>query len=340
VVSSCSRTSVLIRMSTGRILLALVLTIAALASFAVGSTRSASAAAPSAAANTPLLWGEFGNSKSQLLERERTYGRTFGIYRTYKRFDQNIDSDMLWARDNGRIPLLSIKAETSSGQMSFSSIANAQPGSSTYSRITAWGTAFKNYRSPLYVIFNHEPDADFSRRSGNAAQFVAAWRKLVTTWRGQGVTNARYVFTATAWGFKKKMSDPTAAPYYYPGDAYVDDIGGDAYNWYACRSGQNWDELSVVIEGLRVFGTQHPSKGLMLPEWGSSEDPKAVGTHKAQWIRNAAAMFSQPAYAQFVGVTGWGGTAGCRMDFNTSAGSRQAFADMGGQSKFTARAVR
>ena len=57
------------------------------------------------------------------------------------------------------------------GLKSFSSIANAQPGSPIYSRITAWGAAFKNYQAPIYVIFNHEPDASFSQGSGNAAQF-------------------------------------------------------------------------------------------------------------------------------------------------------------------------
>jgi hypothetical protein len=318
---------------------ALVLALAAVLAGAGPLTPSADAAAYSS--SQPMLWGEFGNSKSQLLERERTYGRTFGLYRVYKRFDQSITSDMVWARDNGRIPLLSIKAETSGGQMSFNSIAQAKPGSAIYSRITAWGTALKNYRSPIYVIFNHEPDASFSRASGNAASFVAAWRKMVTTWRGQGVTNARYVFTTTAYGFKKKSSDPTAAVHYYPGDAYVDDIGADGYNWYSCNERkEGWTELSVVIEGLRQFGTAHPDKGLMLPEWGSMEDPHAIGSHKAQWIRNAAATLARPEYAQFVGITAWGGAGACPMSPNTSSAARQAFADMGQQSRFSSRTLR
>ena len=50
-------------------------------------------------------------------------------------------------------------------------------------------------------------------------------------------------------------------------------------------------------------------------------------------------MFAQPQYAQFVGITAWGGTNGCRMDFNTSGAARQAFADMGRQSKFSSRTL-
>jgi hypothetical protein len=323
-----------------RRLLAIALALALAISLGTGPTRPAKADVSTDSA-TPVLWGEFGNSKPQLLEREQTYGRSFGTYRVYKRWDQGITADMLWGRDNGRIPLLSIKAESASGLVSFNSIATAQPGSATYSRITAWGTAIKNYAGPIYVIFNHEPDASFSRGSGNAAQFVAAWRKLVTTWRGQGVTNAKYVFTTTAWGFRKKASDPTASTYYYPGDAYVDDIGGDGYNWYRCADRTDgWTELSTIIEGLRQFGTAHPSKGLMLPEWGSMEDPQAVGTHKAQWVRNAATLLSQPAYAQFVGMTGWGGAGNCPMNFNTSAAARQAYIDMGQLPKFSSRSFR
>lgn len=129
------------------------------------------------------------------------------------------------------------------------------------------------WRSRRPSIFHHEPEAAVNLGNGTAGDFIAAWRKVVTVLRQQGVTNAEYVWTMTDYSFW--VQDRRRASLWYPGDAYVDHLGADAYNWYRCRPGVNtpWWSLQQIIEPFRQFGQAHPTKGLMLPEWASAEDP-------------------------------------------------------------------
>lgn len=211
------------------------------------------------------------------------------------------DPASTWARTNGRHVLLSVKAQTARGHVRYRDIAAAQPGSPLHATMVRWASDIKSFGAPIHVTFNHEPEAVASDGSGTATEFIAAWRKFVTVLRAQGVRNAEYLFIATAHGFKR--TDDRQADHFYPGDAYVDDIGADAYNWYTCRAGVNtaWRPLADIIEPFRLFGAQHPSKGLWLPEFASTEDP-ARPERKAQWVSEVRALLKQPAYSSFEGV--------------------------------------
>ena len=86
------------------------------------------------------------------------------------------------------------------------------------------------------------------------------------------MTNARYLWIMTDYGYDWPTTDRRYAPKWYPGDAWVDDMGIDAYNWYGCRAGiaTPWKSLAVIIESFRRFGAMHPSKRLWLTEWASA----------------------------------------------------------------------
>jgi Glycosyl hydrolase family 26 len=107
----------------------------------------------------------------------------------------------------------------------------------------------------------------------------------------------------TDYSFWVSTSDRRRASRWYPGDAYIDHLGADAYNWYTCRPGVNtaWKSLQQIIEPFRQFGQAHPSNGLTLPEWASTEDP-AQPVRKGQWFADAQALFKQPGWEQFTAV--------------------------------------
>jgi hypothetical protein len=294
---------------------------------------------PAAPARPPLLWGDVGYSKSDILAREATYGRKVTLYRAFKDWDEGISSNMIWARDTGHVPILSIKAAANGRLMSFRSIADAQPGSAIHNKILDWGRQMKAYGAPMYVSFNHEPDTLISLGSGAAADFVAAHRKLVQVWRSQGVTNARWTVILFAYNFKRPASQPQYAPNYYPGDDVVDVLGVDAYNWYGCDPLAGWRDMSTLLSGFMDFARLHPTKKLIVAEYGSTEDPAQPG-RKAQWIRDTAALFTQPGYEQFVGVTAWRGTGHCGFDVTSSAAALDAFRAMGRHPMYQGTTVR
>lgn len=294
-----------------------------------------------AGADTPaskILFGAYpgprgGQSPQQALQAlEAQIGRPLAGVRVFDLWDTPFpDSYANWLRDTGHTIFLSVKAKRVNGTVIlWRDIANAQPGSALYNQIVGWATDVKAFGSPMYFIFNHEPEAAASDPMGTAQEFIAAWRRVITIFREQGVTNAKYVWTMTDYAFWR--TDGGRATLWYPGDAYVDAIASDSYNWSNCRPGINtaWRPLEWIAGWMRDFGLAHPDKQLMLMEWASHEDPNTPG-RKASWIADAQALFKQPGWEQFTTVLYYNNanTTTCRFWLDSSASSLAAFAAMG-----------
>jgi len=278
----------------------------------------------------PILFGASVASAAELSGYESVAGKKIVGYRIYRIWGQRLFASwQLTARDNHHIPFLSLKARRSGGPISFSAIAGARPGSTLYADMVDQARQLKAYGGPVYFIFNHEVDATTSANSGGAAAFIAAWRTLHQVYQAQGATNVRWVWTLTAWAF----TTGTAAAY-YPGDAYVDGIAADGYNWYTCRSGGgSWQSFATVFDGERRFGLAHPTEKLMIMEFGSTEDPLRPG-RKAAWFDAARETLRSPDWAQFSVVLSWNGRndpnrrTGCLFDYASSASATRAWVDM------------
>jgi hypothetical protein len=280
----------------------------------------------------PVILGAVGNSRAETQERERETGRPLEGVRAFKRWNEPlIGPDQRWAARGDRTLFLSVKSRRLDGSiLSWRDIADAAPGTPLHLDLLRQAQELKSFRKPVYLVFNHEPDAKTSRPMGEPADFVAAWRRIVSTHRLSGVRNARYVWTMTDQAFQQGIAGS-----YYPGDAYVDAIGVDVYNWYDCRGGKGrWKDLAELIEPHRRFGLEHPGKDLMVLEWGSVEDRARPG-RKAQWIHDAAKLFTRPGYRRYRAVlhwddryTGQGPGRSCDFDYRTSETALRAWRAM------------
>jgi len=188
----------------------------------------------------------------------------------------------------------------------------------------------------VYFTFNHEPETTLNN-SGSGADFIAAWRKVITVFREQGVTNADYLWIMTAFSFKAQ--DRRRAIDWFPGDAYIDYMGADAYNWYNCRPGTNnpWNSLEKLLNPMRLFAQGHTIKGLMVPEYASTEDP-AQPNRKAQWFNDARALFKKAGWAGFKAILYYNKTSkypNCRWFVSSSTASLDAFRAMGADVYYT-----
>ena len=284
-----------------------------------------------------------GQSVPQAIQGlEGAIGRSLAAIRVYDLWDQPFpDPATLFMRTTGHALFLSVRAKTTKGKIvPFKDIANAQPGSAVYERIMVWANAVKGFGAHVYFTFNHEPEAADSNPNGTAADFVAAWRRVIDLFRADGVTNAEFVWIMTDYSFWR--TDGKAAKHYYPGDAWVDDIAEDAYNWNDCRPGidNGWRSLQQIVAPMRRFGLQHPGKRLMLTEWGSVEDQAQPG-RKAQWISDAATTLKSPGWGSFGAALYFdskhpGGYPACDWRLTTSASAMSAFAAMGADPYFQA----
>ncbi|HTE68919.1 MAG TPA: glycosyl hydrolase [Actinomycetes bacterium] len=262
---------------------------------------------------------------------EGKIGRRLAAIRVYYNWDSPFpDTDVTWFKNNGYALLLSVKSERRNHTfVQWRDIANAQPGSALHNDIVTWANRIKSLGTHVYFTFNHEPETSLNS-SGQGADFIAAWRKVVTVFRGQGVTNADYLWIMTAFSFKAR--DRRRAVDWYPGEAYIDYMGADAYNWYNCRPGTSnpWNSLEQLLNPMRLFAQGRTIKGLMVPEWASTEDSAQPG-RKAQWFADARALFKKPGWEGFKAVLYYNKSSkypNCRWFVDSSQASLTAFSAM------------
>lgn len=289
-----------------------------------------------------LILGTVGQTRQEVQQREHDAGHRLVGVRVFRRWGEPLfDGGQRWANRTGHVVFVSIKSRRENGApVRWRDIASAGPGSPLRADMLRQAKQIKRFGALVYVVFNHEPDAKASRAMGGPDAFVAAWRHLVDTYRAAGVRNARYVWTLTGPAFA------TRAGAYYPGDAYVDDIAADTYNFGACHSPPDtWQSPAALLEPQRRFGLLHPGKGLMLLEWGTVEDPAQPG-RKAQWIRDLTRLLASPGYRQYRAALQWddrysgvmSGT-GCDFDNRTSADALAAWRAMAAAPTFAARSA-
>jgi hypothetical protein len=168
------------------------------------------------------------------------------------------------------------------GSASWRQVANAQPGSTLYNDIVRWAQTIKARGGTVMVAYNHEPEAAAGGYRGTAAEFIAAWRRVVTIFNQQGATNVEWTLQMTAYAFRVNTGDARHISRWYPGDAWVDNVGADAYNWNVCGEGSGkHNELSTLGAPVLAFARAHGKKA-SFPEFASHANSSRV-----QWIRNA-----------------------------------------------------
>jgi hypothetical protein len=271
--------------------------------------------------------------QAAVMRFESTSGRHLDVVREFLNWDSPFPASYdTWLRDTNHTLILSVKSHRSNGStIKWADIAAAQPGSTLYTQIQGWADKLQAYGVPMYFAFNHEPESGASSDMGTPAEYIAAWRKIHDVFVADGVTNVKFIWIMTAYSYAVGPSARNYAPKYFPGDAYVDAMGIDAYNWYTCRTGVTnaWKSLEQIIKPFKDFGALHPDKELWLTEWASTEDP-AVPGRKAQWYQDAQALFKRPDYAQFKGISSFDtkGQGACNWYTDSSSSAQAAFTAM------------
>jgi endoglucanase len=125
----------------------------------------------------------------------------------------------------------------------------------------AWGIGYEQG--------GHHPNSDES--------YKRAWVKLHDAFTSRCGNAVRFVWAVNHFS----KGDGTSFLGTYPGDAYVDLVGIDGYNW-GSRASWGWQDFDAIFdEGLCALqaGTTKP---ILIAEVGSSES----GGSKSQWIHD------------------------------------------------------
>jgi hypothetical protein len=254
--------------------------------------RTPSATPPDAAVSGPLvpdrgiLLGAWVKPQRGWLEHqqqaavrqfEQQIGRRLDIYHFFVPMGRPLGWNVAWAVSTGRIPLISWH-----GLNSRDVLEGRHDG-----YIRRFAASLKRIRSPMFIRYGWEMDGTANRSwVVSPEDFVASWRYIHDLFKG---VRAVWVWAPNAGAFEGKRGGADA---YYPGDAYVDWIAADGFNWSACK-GALWEEFSDLFGAFYRWGSSR-DKPLMVPATGSVEDPANPG-RKAAWFDNAVqAMDSMP----------------------------------------------
>ena len=135
----------------------------------------------------------------------------------------------------------------------------------------AWG-------STLMIRFGWEMNGgwySWGSSQNEPWEFVAAWRHIVEVFRAEGANNVEWVWAPNVEAGGKLPFEP-----YFPGDAYVDHVALDGYNWGTAPSWGRWQSLADVFKVSYDQITALSTKPVMITETSSSEQ----GGSKADWI--------------------------------------------------------
>jgi hypothetical protein len=153
------------------------------------------------------------------------------------------------------------------------------------SMITARAQAVKSFGQKFFLRWGHEMNGNWYPWDGanNGADlaatttFISAYQHIHDLFVAAGATNALWVFCPN------DVSVPSDSwnqwQNYYPGDAYVDWMGFDGYNWGTVQTTSTWQSFPTIVS--QIYSTlTAKGKPIMIPETASTE----LGGDKAAWI--------------------------------------------------------
>jgi Glycosyl hydrolase family 26 len=200
------------------------------------------------------------------------------------------------------------------------------------SLITAHARAVRAYGRPLFLRWGAEMNGNWYAWSGHPSAFRAAWRHIHDIFAAVGVHNAAWVWAPNADSHPGGTSTSSWNNWrnYYPGDAYVDWVGIDGYNWGSLNSWQSFGQIFAP-----VYADYARRKPIMIAESGSVE----AGGNKAAWLANAAAWIkAHPSIAAVVWFDTSQSSSGLDWRVDSSASALRAYITMARDPYFSGHA--
>jgi hypothetical protein len=259
---------------------------------------------------------------------ESKVGRNFDIVKRYHDFSNAGNSGVFpdaaeqALAAGGRIPHFAwVSKNYSTGAVA--KWADIAAGKYDATVVNPVGSRLKNYGGKVFLDFDHEMDGVTRTANGTAAEYVAAYRHIYARFAAIGATNVVWVWVPTGY-----LGNATKIAASYPGDAYVDWIGYDPYNFFVCHS-TTWRDYETVISGFYnwLIAQGHGNKPFMLAEYGSvaGSDVNA----RANWFRGQVTALKKYPNIKAIQLFNSSDGGSCNAEISADAPALTAWGDMG-----------
>lgn len=152
--------------------------------------------------------------------------------------------------------------------------------------LDSWAQAAKSFGAEVWIRWAHEFNGNWypwavGENNKDAKIYIAAFRRARDRFNRAGAFNARWIWCANAESVPDaSWNDPRKA---YPGDAYVDMISIDGYNFGTAVAGSRWQSFREIYQRPYEELTEaFPNKPIMIGEIGCA----SVGGDKVEWMRD------------------------------------------------------
>ncbi|HEX6277003.1 MAG TPA: glycosyl hydrolase [Polyangiaceae bacterium] len=212
---------------------------------------------------------------------ETLLGRSIPIVHNFFGWTDNWTTRAQSDLQSGKIPLITWEPWNNSVGVPLDEIIGGTHDSMIQSRAQAARATGQKF----FLRWGHEMNGnwypwDGSHNGANAsatAKYVSAYRHIHDIFKNAGATNVLWVFCPNVDSVPGDSWN--AWSNYYPGDAYVDWMGLDGYNWGTVQTGSSFQSFSTIV-GRIYPGLAAKGKPIMIPETASTEQ----GGDKAAWI--------------------------------------------------------
>jgi hypothetical protein len=319
--------------------LTLILIAALLAAVLPSRHSSSCPKSESAHSGCDVWWGAALNVNDSALPNgvaalEDTTGRRLDIVHTYHRWDDVFPTtaERALAQSGHELFLNWEPTERSGAQLSWGAIAAGAQDAVIDAEAKRLATL-----PAVLVSFSHEPELDFHEHGGSPADFAAAFRHVHDRVIADGATNVSWVWVTQG------LSDPVWLQRYqvmWPGNAYVDWVAWDPYNWGSCR-GRAWASFQQTVAPFYNWLEAHGfgAKPFMLAEYGSVEKAND-STGKADWYAGIpSALKSLPNLRALVYFDLPAPPANCNWQITTSTDAQTAFGRLAESASFARTAT-
>jgi hypothetical protein len=151
--------------------------------------------------------------------------------------------------------------------------------------IKNWAKSAAAFKKPVFIRWGHEFNIEkypwaVGNNGKDPALYIKAYKHVHDIFTSVGATNVKWIWCFN--NYNNPDEDWNAWDKAYPGDAYVDWVGIDGYNWGSTQSWSGWQSFKDCFrEQVRICTKKYPTKPIMIAEFGSAEE----GGNKAAWVK-------------------------------------------------------
>lgn len=277
------------------------------------------------------LWGAYtikGDTlTSAITDLEARVGRQFDVTLRYHDFSKSTHQGLFpdsheQTLGQDRTLLFAWQARVASSNTDIRWSAIARGDWDEY--IDSAADRVKAFGEPVMIAF----DPEFDRfDKGTMAEYIDAYQRVHDRFEAKGVSNVAWLWVST--GYLGAGNDDKIASG-YPGDAYVDWVGFDPYNFYTCN-GSNWTTFENEVRGPHDFMVENGwgDKPQILMEYGTEFDEANPG-RSTQFYKDIPSVLQRyPNIKALVRFDAGSGNSSCDMRIDNGAGMVDAFKKAG-----------